>query len=118
MDVRDTEVTLAHEYSHDVEAQGIEGGMPVGQVLFGEGTQGGLFTEGDGLERVSETRSAAQFDLDEDEDAVAADDQIDLAVAGPIIAFDEFVATPGQVAQREVFAPLAGGLLSQAPTPA
>jgi site-specific DNA recombinase len=49
---------------------------------------------------------------------VAAQDQVQLPVTGPVVAFDELVSLPHQVAQRELFAPRAGETLAQGPTPA
>jgi site-specific DNA recombinase len=54
----------------------------------------------------------------QDEGVFAAQDQVQLPVTGPVVAFDEFVSLPHQVAQRELFAPRAGETLAQGPTPA
>jgi hypothetical protein len=112
------ELVLACEYPHDVESQGVEVRVLFGKVLLGEGTEGPLFAGGDGFQRVAEAGSAPQFHFDEDEDVVLAQDQIDLPVTRPVVAFDELVASPGQIPQREVLTPLSGGLLFQSPTPA
>jgi len=47
-----------------------------------------------------------------------AQDQIQLPVTGAVIALDELVSLPQQVAQREIFAPRAGEAFAQGPTPA
>ena len=90
----------------------------VGEVSFGEAAEGALFTWGYGFERVAEAGRAAQFHFYEDQGVFVADDQVDLATARPVVALDEPVATPGQVAQREVLAPRPGRLFCQSPTPA
>ena len=58
---------LAHEDSYDVETHGVEGWLSIEEVVFGQEADLGLFTWGDGLERVSEAGSAAQLHLDEHE---------------------------------------------------
>ena len=50
-----------------VEPQGVEVRFSGVWVAFGDGAQGILLAGGDGLEWVSETDSAPQLDLDEDE---------------------------------------------------
>ena len=77
-----------------------------------------MFARGNGFQRVTEAGPAPQFHFHEDENAFLAQDQVDLSVARPVVAFDEFVAAPGQVPQREVLAPRSGGPLFQSPTPA
>ena len=111
-------MVLAREYPHDVESQGVEVRVPVGKVLLGEGTEGLLFAGGDGFQRVAEAGSAPQFHFDEDEDVVLAQDQVDLSVARPVVAFDELIVAPGQIAEREVLTPRSGGFIFQSPTPA
>ena len=108
----------AGENADHVEAYGIEVRFAVGEVSFGEMAQGRLFAWCHGLERVSESGPPAQFHLDEDEGAPIAKYQIDLPTARPVVALDEPVAAPGQVAKREVLAPRPGGCVTQAPTPA
>jgi hypothetical protein len=54
----------------------------------------------------------------EDEDVSVPEDQVQLSVAGPVVALEEDVALSHQVAQRELFAPRAGELVAQGPTPA
>ena len=116
--VVNAESVLACEYSHDVETDGGEVRVPVGQVLFGEGAEGGLFVWGNRFQRVSEARTAPKLHFHEDEDCIFAKDQVDLPEASPVVAFDELVAAPGEITEREVLAPGSGGLLFQSPTPA
>lgn len=106
------------EDTDDVEAHGVEGWLLLGQVLFGQGADSALLARGDGLERVSVARSAAQFDLDEDQGVLVAQDQVQLAEAGAVVTLDERVASLGEVTQREVLAPGAGAAFAQGPTPA
>ena len=54
----------------------------------------------------------------QDEGRAAANYEVELPEAGAIVAFHQGVALPGQVAQRELLAPGAGGPILQAPTPA
>ena len=89
---------LAHENPHYVEAQGVEGRLFVEEVVFGQGADGGLFMRGDGLQRVPEAGSSPQLHLDEHERGTAAHYEIELPVAGAVVALDEGVAAPGQVA--------------------
>ena len=89
---------LAKEDSYDVEPHGVEGWLSIEEVEFGEGADLGLFMRGDGLQRVSEAGSAAQFHLDEDEGGAFAHDEIELPVAGAVVALHEGVAQPPQVA--------------------
>src|SRR5215212_1156587 len=77
-----------------------------------------LLVGGNGLERVTEAGPAPQLDFDEDDGVVPAHYQVDLPAPGPVVALDELVTVPGQVAQREVLTPCSGGLVFQSPTPA
>ena len=88
----------AGEDADCVEAQGVEGWVAVGDVVCGEGADGISFACGYCLKGIPEAGSAAQFDLDEDEGVVFADDQVDLPVARPVVAFDEGVSPAGKVA--------------------
>jgi hypothetical protein len=88
----------AGEDADYVEAQGVEVWVAVGEILGGERADGTLFAWGYGFERIPESGSAAQFHLHEDEGVVFADDQVDLPVAGPVVAFDEGVSPAGKVA--------------------
>jgi hypothetical protein len=106
------------EDTDHVEAQGVEVWLVVGDVLFREGAYGSLLTGRYRFERVTEARRAAELHLYEDEAFVVADDEVYFAAALPVVAFDEPVAAPGEVAQREVLAPRAGRLACQSPTPA
>ena len=47
-----------------------------------------------------------------------AQDQVHFPVPGPVVALDEVVTLPGEVAQRELLAPRAGEAVVQSPTPA
>jgi hypothetical protein len=67
LDVTDAGLALAKEDPYDVEPHGVEGWLSIEEVEFGKGADLGLFMRGDGLQRVSEAGSAAQFHLDEDE---------------------------------------------------
>ena len=51
------------------------------------------------------------------QDVFVPEDQVKLPVAGPVVALEENVASLGQVAQREFFAPRAGEPVVQGPTP-
>ncbi len=117
LDVTHAGLALAEEDPYDVEAHGVEGWLSIEEVEFGEGADPGLFTRGDGLQRISEAGSAAQLHLDEYEGRAVANYEVELPVAGAIVAFHQGVALPGQVAQRELLAPGAGGPVSQAFTP-
>ena len=77
-----------------------------------------MLVGGDGLERVTEARPAPQLYLDEDDGVVLAHYQVDLPAPGPVVARDELVTVPDQIAQREIFTPSPGGLVLQSPTPA
>jgi hypothetical protein len=57
----------AEEYADDVEAEGIEIWLSPGEVLLGQGADGGLLAGGDGLEWMPETDAPAQLHFDEDE---------------------------------------------------
>ena len=70
----------------------------VGEVPFGEVVEGGLFAGRYGFERVAECGSPAQLYLDEDEGGSFADDEIYLPPARPVVALDEPVAAPREVA--------------------
>jgi hypothetical protein len=56
--------------------------------------------------------------LNQDEDVFVAKDQVQLPVAGVVVAFDELVPSLRQVTKRELFAPRAGPPVAQPPTPA
>jgi hypothetical protein len=86
------------EDAYHVEAQDIEVWLLVGEVLFREGADGCLLAGRYGFERVAETGRAAELDLYEDECFFVANDEIYFAAALPVIAFDEPVAAPGEVA--------------------
>jgi hypothetical protein len=101
-----------------VESQGVEGWFSGVEVVFGDGAQSVLLVGGNGLERVTEAGPAPQLDFDEDDGVVPAHYQVDLPAPGPVVALDELVTVPGQVAQREVLTPCSGGLVFQSPTPA
>ena len=105
------------EYPDHVEAYGIEIRFALGEVLMGEPAEGGLLSGRDGFERVAEASRTTQFNLDEDEDFFFADDHVDLPAARPVVALDEPVAAPGQVAQREVLPPRSGRLSLVSPPP-
>jgi hypothetical protein len=109
---------LSHEDAHHVETHRVEGWLLLGQEAFGEAPYYSLLARGDGVERVSIARSAAQLHLDEHEGFSVAHDQVQLPEARTVVALDEFVASLRQVTQREVFAPGAGGLSAQGSTPA
>jgi hypothetical protein len=111
-------LVLACEYPHDVESQRVELRITVGEVLFGEGAEHLLFAGGDGFQRVAEACTASQLHFHEDEGVVFAQDQVDLPVARPVVAFDELVAAPGEIAEGEILTPRSGGLLFQPATPA
>ena len=106
------------EDAHHVEAQDVEVWLVVGEVLFNERTDGCLLARRYGFERVPEARRAAKLYLYEDEGLVLADDKVYFAAALRVVTFDEPVAAPEEVAQREVLAPRSGSLACQSPTPA
>ena len=109
---------LGGEDAYDVEAHGIEVWLVFGEVLFGEGADSCLLAGRYGFERVAEARRTAELYLYEDEGLFFVDDEVYFAAALPVVAFDEVVSTPEEVAQREVLAPRAGRLVCQCPTPA
>ena len=106
------------EDSYHVETKGVEVWLVVGDVLLCERADGGLLARRYGFERVPEARRAAELYLYEDEGLAFAYDEVYFAAALPVIAFDESVAAPEEVAQREVLAPRSGSLACQSPTPA
>ena len=110
--------SLVGEDAYHVEAQDVEVWLVVGEVLFCEGADGCLLARRYGFERVAEARRAAELHLNEDEDLFVADDKVYFAAALPVVAFDEFIAAPEEVAQRKVLAPRPGSLAIQSPTPA
>jgi hypothetical protein len=116
--VDEARCALADEYADDVEAHGIEVRLVPGQVLFCEAADGGSFTGGDRVERATEARPPAQLHFGKDDRVPVAQDQVQLAEAGAVVALDELVAFLGEVMQREVFAPRAGGTIAQGRTPA
>ena len=118
LDVMDPWPALSSKYPHRIEAELTEVRLSVDEVLFGDGADDGSFVRGDGFEWVSETCSPAQLHLDEDERSAPAHDEVQLAVAGTVVAFNEFVTLPDQVAERELLSPRAGSPIIQAPTPA
>jgi hypothetical protein len=109
---------LADEYADDVEAHGIEVWLLLGQVSFCERADGGLLASGDRIERATEARPPAQLHLGKDDSIAVAQYQVYLAEAGAVVAFDELVALLGEVTQRELLAPRAGGTFVQRRTPA
>ena len=106
------------EDADHVEAQRVEARFPGVEVVLGDGAQGILLAGGDGLQRVPESGPAPQLHFDEDEGVILAYDQVDLPAPRPVVAFDELVTMPDQVAQREVLSPCPGGFVLQSPTPA
>jgi hypothetical protein len=115
LDVTDAKPVLSDEDADLVESQGVEMWVAVGEVLHGELAEGGLFAGRDGFEWVAVGGPTARFDFDEYEGVFIADDQVDLPAPRPVVALDEVVAAPGQVAQREVLTPRPGGPTAQAP---
>jgi hypothetical protein len=75
-----------------------------------------LFAGGDGFEWMPEAGSPTQFHFDEDEGVPLAEDQVQLAVTGAVVSFDEVVSPSRQVAQRELFSPRAGATFAQGVT--
>ena len=76
------------EYPDDVEAHGIEVRISLRQVLFGQGAYCGSFTRGHGVEGIAEAPPFTQLDLDEDDGVPVAQDQVQLPVAGAVVALD------------------------------
>ena len=109
---------VGSEDAYHVEAYDVEVRLVVGEVLFRERADGCLLAGRYGFERVTEARRAAELHLYEDEAIFVADDEVYFAAALPIVAFDEPIAAPGEVAQRKVLAPCPGRLACQSPTPA
>jgi hypothetical protein len=116
--VDEARYALTDEYADDVEAHGIEVRLLLGQVTFCERANGGLLASGNRVERATEARPPAQLDLGKDDRVPVAQDQVQLAEAGAVVALDELVAPLRQVAQSELLAPRAGGMFAQGPTPA
>ena len=96
--------SVGEEHSDGVEAQSVEGGFSVDQVLPGQGADGGLFAGGNGFERVAEAEAAAELYFDEDEGIAMAHYEVDLAPARPVVPFDENVALALQMAERYLLA--------------
>ena len=65
-----------------------------------------------------EPETASHLHLDEDYRVLVAKDQIQLPVTGSVVAFEEGVTSPPQVAQRELFVPGPREPVVQPPTPA
>jgi hypothetical protein len=101
-----------------IETQGFVVWPVFDEVLLGEGADGGLLAGRYGLERAAEARGAAELHLYEDEGIIVSDYEVYLAAPLPVIARDESVAAPDEVAQREVLSPGPGGSVRQSPTPA
>jgi hypothetical protein len=116
--VDDSGRVLLEEDTDDVEAQRVEAWSPIEEVPLGQGADGGLLAGGDGFEWMPEAGSPTQFHFDEDECVPSAEDQVQLPVTGPVVAFDQVVSSLRQVAQRELFAPRSGETFAQEPTPA
>jgi hypothetical protein len=114
----DPRCSPACEYPDDVEAHGVEVRLLLGQVLFCEGAYGGLLAGGDRLEWATEIGSPAQLDLCENQSVPVAQDQVQLAEAGAVVALEELVALLREVTQRELLAPRACGTFAQGRTPA
>jgi hypothetical protein len=74
--VDDSARAVADEYPDHVEAYSVEGWLLLGEVPFGQGADGGLFTGGDGLEGISEAHAPAQLDFGEDEGVLVAKDKV------------------------------------------
>jgi hypothetical protein len=72
--------------------------LVVGDVLFREGAYDCLLAGRYRFERVTEARRAVELHLYEDEAIFVADNEVYFAAALPVIAFDEPVAAPGEVA--------------------
>jgi hypothetical protein len=106
------------EDAYHVEAQGVEVWLVFGQVLFGEGADGGLLAGRYGFERVAEVCRAAELYLYEDEYLFVADYEIYFAATLPVVAFDQLKTALEEVAEREILAPRSGSLACQSPTPA
>jgi hypothetical protein len=104
--------------THHVEAEGFGLGLPLYEVLLGEGANRCLFAGGHRLEWVAEGRAGAQLHLDKDEGIAVAQDQVELAVTGAVVALDEGVAALLEILEGEILAPPPGGPFLQAPTPA
>ena len=115
----DAGCAFADEYADHVEAYSVEAWLPIEEVSLGQGADGGLFAGGDGLEWMPEARSPTQLHFDEDEGIFVAQDQVQLAVTGAVVPFDEFVSLACKEAKRELFAPRAGeAFTTQETTPA
>jgi hypothetical protein len=114
--VDDPGCAFVDEYPDHVETQGVEAWSPIEEVSLGQGADGGLFAGGDGFEWMPEAGSATQFHFDKDEGIAVAQDQVQLPVTGPVVALDEDVPPPRQVAQGEIFAPRAGATFAQGVT--
>jgi hypothetical protein len=116
--VDEARYALADEYADDVEAHGIKVRLLLDQVHFCERANSGLLAGGDRVERATEARPPAQLHLGKDDRVPVAQDQVQLAEAGAVVALYELVALLREVTQRELLAPSAGGTFAQGPTPA
>jgi hypothetical protein len=72
----------------------------------------------DGSLDVSGVLGNSLVPLNQDHRVPVAQDQVQLAEAGAVVALDELVAPLRQVAQSKLLAPRAGGTFAQGPTPA
>ena len=116
--MRDLGPLPAEQDADNVEAEGLEIGCPLGEVLLGHDTDGALFAGRYGFEGGPVGGAAAEFHLDNDEGVGVARDQVKLSPAGAVVALHDLVSLAREVAARQLLAEVAGEAVAQAPTPA
>src|SRR5215207_3076584 len=100
-DLRPTRVQ--QEDADDVEAHLVEARdevlSPLREVLLGYEPYPGLLSGCHGLQRIPIFQPPPQLDLDEDQNLLAPHDQVDLAVARPVVALQRLVPFSFEVSQ-------------------
>lgn len=86
------------EDSNDIESEILELRLRLGEILLREGPDRGLLSRRYGFSGLPETGASPQLDLHEYDRLLVAQDQVYLSVARAIVALDEPIALPGQVA--------------------
>ena len=90
---------------HNVEPHGVKSRVSFGEVMFRQGSNGGLLAGSHRLERATEASVVAQLDLDEDEDVVFAQVKVEFTVARAVVALHELVAALQEISKRHFLAP-------------
>ncbi len=83
-----------------VEAQVVEIGVSLGEVLFGHEADCALFARRYGFQGGPVGGATTEFHLDYYEGVILARDQVQLAAPGAVVALDDLVALADQIAAR------------------